>query len=289
MTNKDFRRRAWELCREKFGVILRATFFMSLISWLGMQLAYLMDAPLFSSLISILLTAISIVISIGMVRFILDIWHGETPTLAVLFSQKHRIWTYICYVLLVGLIGLIVYFAAMMLFGIIGAMVQLEAVVFIGMMVSLIPMLWLVLRFEMALVCAVLRPSYGAIDCMRTAWRASKGKAWRLFCNEFVLYLPLMLAQILLYGYQLYLMYTGQTLNVVGSLLLDIASMTITALLSGYIYLGTYSLHEHLLNECSYVPPRQQTGCSIAPETLSLEEAECEDTDDEDEPTSPEN
>ena len=107
--------------------------------------------------------------------------------------------------------------------------------------------MWFVIRFEMTVTCMVIRRTGGVTECMRIAWRASKGNVWRLFCNSFVLSLPLIAAQALLIGYQTYLMLTGQMLNTVGSLLLDAASIMLTALLSGYVYLSIHPLHEQLL------------------------------------------
>jgi len=110
-------------------------------------------------------------------------------------------------------------------------------------------MIWIGLRYEMTTACIVLRPHLGTTDCMRTAWRASKGNVGRLFCNAFVLNLPLLFAQALLIGYQTFLTMNGQVLNGFGSIVLDVASTLISALLTGYIALGTYALHEQLLDE----------------------------------------
>jgi len=245
MTNKEIRRRAWELCRENFGLLLSATFLTSLISTLGMNLSTSMEGSLLSLLIGIALSIVSAIMSIGMVRFILDIWHGETPALSVLFSQKHRFFTYICYAILMTLIccGIVV---GLMLAGVI---LYSNIALILGALIAFVAMLWLVLRFEMTIPCIVLHPTLRTTQCMRIAWHASKGNVWRLLCNSFVLGLPLFAAQGLLIGYQTYLTMTGQMLNTMGSLLLDFGSVLISALLSGYIYLGSYALHEQLLNQ----------------------------------------
>lgn len=283
MTNKEIRRRAWELCRENFGLILSATFLTSLISTLTMEVVSWMDAPLLTLIASIFLMILSGIMSIGMVRFILDIWHGETPTLSVLFSQKHRLGTFICYNLLTILLVLAVYLAAFIPLAIITSLVQaytqlpVSIFVIICMVIATIPPLWLILRFEMAVTCMVIRHSYRATECMRTAWRTSKGNVWRLLCNEFILGLPLFLAQGLLTGYQTYLLMTGQMLNDIGFLLLDFGTVLISALLSGYIYLGTYPLHEQLLE--SYLASHPEKAAAETWTELPASDEEYEEID----------
>lgn len=299
MTNKDFRRRAWELCRANFGLLLSATVLQSLISTISLQLMSMTEAPLLSTLISLCLFVLSAIISLGMVRFVLDIWHGDRPALSVLFSQKHRFFTYIGYTLLIGLIVIGITLASIMVFGIAGGVfagadtITAQIMILLSSFVAIVLGVWFALRFEMAITCMVLRPSCGATECMRIAWRASKKNAWRLFCNEFILSLPLVLAQMLLTGYATYLLMSGQTLTGVGSLLLDIASMMITALLSGYIMLGIYSLHEHLLEKYFAEHPWQYAEETQNPpveevDPLLLEDEYEDIPEDEEENNSPE-
>ena len=251
MTNKEIRRRAWELCREHFWTILGASFLTSLISSLMLNISYLLGDSLLSSLVSIGLVVLSLIMSLGMVRFILNIWHGQPAPLSVLFSQKHRLGASILSGLLISLISagisiavFIPAVAALAVSETLGAIVAIVAALVLAVLMIRIGM-----RYAMTTACIVLEPSRGAVDCMRTAWRASKGKVGRLFCNAFVLNLPLFIAQALLIGYQIFLGMRGQMLNGFGSIVLDVASMLISALLTGYIALGTYALHEQLLDE----------------------------------------
>lgn len=276
MTNKDIRRRAWELCRENFWTILGASFLISLISTLLVNIGYYSESSVLMLIAEIALGVISTIVTLGMVRFILDIWHGQPTSLAVLFSQKKRFWTSVCSGLLVGLIGvgimlpfIILIVAAVFISESLGGVVAVIAII-----AACVLMLWIALRYEMVTACIVLRPSCGATDCMRAAWRASKGNVGRLFCNAFVLNLPLAAAQILLTGYQTFLAMNGQTLNGFGSIVLDVASMLISALLTGYIALGTYALHEHLLENHFRSNPETwnsaPTSYSLTPEELGL-------------------
>lgn len=262
MTNKEIRGRAWELCREKFGLILSATFLLSLISSLTMSITAYVQIPLLTLAATVFLGVITAIVTLGMVRFILDLWHGETPALSTLFSQKHRFWTFVCYFILMSLIITGVMLAVMVPLTILGSVAMASSALYqifmiVALPLMLVPVMWFTLRFELALTCMVIRHSYRTTECMRIAWRASKGKIWRLFCQMLVLNLPLFLAQGLLFGYQTYLSLTGQMLNAVGTILLDLGSILITALLSGYIYLGTYALHEQLLEEYFAAHPEQ--------------------------------
>lgn len=285
MTNKEFRRRAWALCRENFRLILGATFLASLISSLGMSLATSINASAVSLLIGVALTIVSIIMSIGMVRFILDIWHGEKPALSVLFSQKHRFFAYIGFMILFSLMLSGVMLGVML----VGTILYTDAALIVCALISLIAVLWLAIRFEMTAVCIVLFPNFRTTQCMRIAWRASKGNVWRLLCNTFVLGLPLFAAQGLLFGYSVYLSLTGQMLNAVGSLLLDFGSILISALLNGYIYLGSFSLHEYLLQQYFAAQPgyfaAEPGEVSANEESPLLLEDEYEDVPEEEEKT----
>lgn len=251
MTNKEIRRRAWALCKENFWTILGASFLISLLSTLSMNLAYLLGDSLLSSMVMIALSVLSTILTLGMVRFILDIWNGQPTSLSVLFSQRRRFWTHCLSSILVSLIVAGITIAAFIpvvvcnaisdvLGGILAVIVTIAASVL---------MIWMAFRYEMTTACIVMEPALGATDCMRAAWRASKGNVGRLFCNGFVLNLPMLLAQALLIGYQTFLTTNGQVLNGFGSIVLSVASTLISALLTGYIALGTYALHEQLLNE----------------------------------------
>lgn len=257
MTNKEIRKRAWELCRANFWKILGGTFLISLISTVTMELALWTESSIFASLGLLAVMVLSVIMSLGMIRFILDIWHGESTSLSVLFSQKHRFWTNLGAGLLLTLIffGLLLAAALISLLAIsvsetLGAIITVVVII-----AAVVLVIWMSLRFELIATCIVLNHSMGPIGCMRTSWRASKGNLKRLFCNGFVLNLPLIVAEILLSSFQYgYLYMSGLTLNPFGSLLLRIASTLLTALLSGYIYLGTYALHEQLLENytCSH-------------------------------------
>lgn len=266
MTNKEIRRRAWELCRANFGTILGASFLISLISSLMINITYLLGESILSSFLSIGFVILNAIMTLGMVRFILNIWHGQPAPLSLLFSQKHRLGTSILCGLLIILLSVGIMIAAFIPSSVCLAVSETFGIIMtvVTTIVMLFLIIWIGLRFEMTTACIVLRPSLGATDCMRTAWRASKGKVGRLFCNAFVLNLPLFIAQALLMGYQIFLGIRGQSLNLFGALMLDIASMLISSLLTGYIALGTYALHEQLLDD--YAP--------IEPESIELPAAE---------------
>lgn len=257
MTNKEIRRRAWELCRTHFRMILGASFLISLISSLMINIVYLLgDSPV-SSLVTIGLAVLSAIMTLGMVRFILDIWHEQPTFLSVLFSQRHRFWTNVRCGLLLGLI--VVGIAMVVTFPLVLSVAATESMTLPAILITVaasVLIIWIGLRFEMTTACVVLRPDLGARACMRTAWRASKGNVFRLFCNALILNLPLLAAQALLMGYQIFLSMRGQMLNGFGAIVLDIASMLISALLTGYIALGTYALHEQLLDAYAPVPPQ---------------------------------
>ena len=246
MTNKEIRRRAWELCREKFGLILSATFVISLVSSLSGLLAYSQSG--LGSLVSLVLSALSMIISLGIIRYMLDVWHDKTPALSVLFSMKRKVLSFLGFVLLITLlcIGIALAVSLPAAFALFMVFPESDLPIIITAVLALLPMLWFVIRFEMAATCMVIRPSLGAISSMRISWRASKGNAWRLFCQTLIAGLPTYIAQVLLTGYSLYLTLTGQMLNTVGSLLLDAASIMLTALLSGYVYLSIHPLHRTL-------------------------------------------
>lgn len=251
MTNKEIRRRAWELCKENFWTILGASFLISLISTLSMNLVVLLGDSILSSMVMIGLAVLNVILTLGMVRFILDIWHGRPTSLSMLFSQRRRFWTSVLSSLLISLIVLGVIFA--MFIPVAASIFISESLggilAIVAVLAASVLLIWMGLRYEMVTACIVLEPAFGATDCMSTAWRASKGNVGRLFCNAFVLNLPLFVAQALLMGYQSFLMMNGQVLNGFGSIVLDVASTLISALLTGYIALGTYALHEQLLDE----------------------------------------
>lgn len=259
MTNREIRRRAWELCRENFWTILGATFLVSLISTLMMNIVYLLGNSILSAVVSLGLAVLSALVTLGMVRFVLDIWHGRSASISVLFSQRHRFWTHLGSSILIGLIVAGVYLAVfipVIIFLFISeTLAAILAVV--ALIAELVLIIWIALRYEMTTTCVVLRPELRATECMRTAWHASKGKIGRLFCNAFVLNLPMFIAQGLLIGYQTFLVMNGQALNGFGSLLLSLASTLISALLTGYIALGTYALHEQLLDEYMPLPAEE--------------------------------
>lgn len=254
MTNKEIRRRAWTLCRENFWTILGATFLMSLISTMMLNLVSMPSDSLLPTVAMIALSVLSTIMNLGLIRFILDIWHGQPTALSVLFSQRRRFWTSVLSSMLLGLIfmGILIAFSILIVVFIsvsetLGSVIAIIATIAICVLI-----LWIALRFDMTAACIVLRPSLGATDCMRASWRASKGNVGRLFCNMFVLNLPLVAAETLLIGYQTFLYANGQTLNAFGSIVLDVASTLISALLTGYIALGTYALHEQLLDSIAF-------------------------------------
>lgn len=252
MTNKEFRHRAWELTRQNFWKILSATLIVSLISTCVSMLASLSTLSALTVIAIIALEINSVLVSLGMVRFILNIWHGEPTSIAVLYSQRKRFWTYVCFTVLLALIAcaiaipLAIAIAVPTLSSSIPEIPAIIAMVALYLLLCAL-LIWISFRFEMTTVCIVLHPEMRATECMRTAWRASKGHVKRLLCNTLVLSLPLLLAQGLFLGYQVFLQLSGQALNGVASAVLEIASMLITALLSGYIYLGSFSLDEYLL------------------------------------------
>lgn len=250
MTNREIRKQAWKLCKENFWRILGASFLTSLISTLLVSIASVTGSPVLLFVAEIALMVISVLMTLGMVRFILDIWNGQPTSISVLFSQKSRFWTSVCSGLLIGLISLAIMLPVGLLCVAISSVSETVGLVLtvILMIAACVLLVWIMLRYEMITTCIVLNPSMRATECMRTTWRASKGNIGRLFCNALVLNLPLLVAQMLLIGYQVFLSMNGQALNFFGSLLLDVASLLISSLLTGYIALGTYALHEQLLS-----------------------------------------
>lgn len=260
MTNREIRKLAWKKCKENFWRILSASFLTSLISTLLMNLSVSTESVGLVFVAEIALIVLSVLMSLGMVRFILDIWHEQPTSLSVLFSQKRRFWTCICSGLLIALIafGVMIPFILLWLAILFTSEMIVAVLCTIAIIADFVLLFWIMLRYEMITTCIVLNPSMRATECMRTVWRASKGNVGRLFCNGFVLNLPLLAAQALLIGYQTFLTINGQALNTFGSLLLDAASLLISALLSGYIALGTYALHEQLLNSCAPAQPEAE-------------------------------
>lgn len=257
MTNREIRKLAWKKCRENFWLILGAAFLSSLLSTLLMSLTYTTGNAGLIALAEIALIVLSVLMTLGMVRFVLDIWHDQPTSLAVLFSQKSRFWTSVCAGLLIALIafGVMIPFILLWLAILFTSEMIIAVLCLIAIIADFVLLFWIMLRYEMVTTCIVLNPSMRATECMRTVWRASKGNVGRLFCNGFVLNLPLLAAQMLLLGYQVFLSVNGQALNFFGSFLLDAASTLISSLLTGYIALGTYALHEQLLNTYSPVQP----------------------------------
>lgn len=249
VTNSEIRKRAWELCRANFGRILSVTFFYSLVTTLALLLgSYLAE---YSVVLSIALLVITVVVlpamEIGMIRFSADIWHDQPTGIGVLFkyfNRLPRIWGISLLIYLITIAILSPYIAMM-----VGELLTNGefSILFAALTAVVLPVLavlsiWVGIRFSLALTCIITNPELGAIDCMKTSWRASKKNAWRLYCNAFVLSLPLAVSQALI-ELLIPTNSTGIMIFIAG-----IASTLIQTLFTGYIALGQFGLAEYLLN-----------------------------------------
>ncbi len=252
MSNREIRGRAWELTRLNFGLILMASFVMSLFSVLGSEalkmmvgasadINFIMTA---SAVISLLTMIYSLLVSVGYYRLILDIWHEEPTGVGVLFQHSRRFGT------LLAVSFLMVANLWVPVMAVILICTRLDSSILVAILIIclFIYCIRVALRLSPAITYIALRPEWKATQCLKMAWRASRRHAGGLFCHEFMLSLPLIAVEILLSLFPtLLFQITGRTLNDAASLILGIVTSIITIILTGYITLGNAGLHVELL------------------------------------------
>jgi len=107
-------------------------------------------------------------------------------------------------------------------------------------------LIWISLRLSLTLPAFILNPERRAGQCIRLSMRASKGNSWRIFCNGFMLGLPMFIASILI------ALLDSALINVENQIIV-IAVGIITALIqllfAAYVMLGQFGLARQLLRK----------------------------------------
>lgn len=255
MTNKEIRRRAWTLCREKFWTILGATLFMSLLMSLcsmptmmaAVQGNFLM---IFASML--LMMVVSLILESGLLQLIANLWHDEPVSIGTLFSHASRFLKLLGIMMLMVLLMYAVMLPCMLIIALLVSIA--EGLVFIGvilMFAMVIFVFYAMLRLAPVMVAYILYRDLGPWQCIKFAWRSTKGSVKRIFAHNFMLMLPLYAAIMLISLLVPAAAYTSQFANIIVS----IATMLFTTLFSCYVQLGTFGLYEYLLAGGSQIRP----------------------------------
>jgi hypothetical protein len=210
MSNKQIRKRAWELFRTNYRGILAGMalveFFMLLpsfvFSFLAPGSAYL---SLISLFVQMLLAPITMV---GAASFSLSILGGAPPSLGVLFShikdfkRIRKMWiaapVFYCSVLLMLLLLL-----ASFLVGIPGFLAKIPIGINLPLLLALVIALclvglWLTLRIGLLAYAMAKEPEAPLSSWLRASWNAMKHNCWRLARLVLALFFPPIVLSIII-------------------------------------------------------------------------------------------
>lgn len=223
--NRDIRQRAWTLCKRNYWRILGATALVALVTLLiSIVSAFLGElGTVFAAILSLLLSPI---LDVGLLQYILHLWHEEPCGYDALFRHAHslpRIWA----------ISLLTSLASLGMTLALG----LASLTIILVIPAALAAIYISIRLSIAQTAFLLHPERTAAQLIGDSWRATRGCVWRVFCNTFVLSLPLAVASAL----------TNFILTE-DSIPALIVSSLFSALFNGYILLGQVGLNELLLS-----------------------------------------
>ena len=285
MTNKEIRKKAWELCKANFWRLLGVTLFISLITapFMIPQMAGIMSTAdgsmpnsgvVASSVVSILLMMIvASILEAGLLQYFSNLWNGQPAGIRTLFTHARRVLRLIG----IGLLTILCMYAVMIP-GLLAAVLLssfLRAFTVVVMIALAVALIHVMLRITPATTAFILDPSRTAWQCIKTSWRATKGNTRRIFCHGFALILPGFAASLLI---TLLTPVTGAYASAIANTIVTVATLLFTALFSIYMQLGMYGLNEYLLTAKD---PRSNIPASELWETAPIlpasEESEPED------------
>lgn len=250
MSNREIRRRAWDLCRGNFWKIFGASCFISILITACTVLGALMG--ILGMLIAVAaMLILTPVLEVGMVQFTGNLWNDEFASISTLFTHTDkigRIWGILFQLLLRALLVMLPFGAVMFASGLIGgtAPTMMIAVNIAVALASLAVMFWIGIRLSLPLFALVMHPQLKASECIRVSWNVTRGKVWRIFCHSLILALPMIAMEVLV---QLFIHFNQ--INGVGSFVLNLATTLLSALFNGYITLGQYGLAQQLILNAS--------------------------------------
>lgn len=250
MSNREIRRRAWDLCRGNFWKIFGASCFISILVTVCFALGMLMGALGMLMAVAAMLILMP-VLEVGMVQFTGNLWNDEFASISTLFTHTDkigRIWGILFQLLLRVLLVMLPFSAVMFAFGLIGetAPATLIAANIAVALATLAVMFWIGIRLSLPLFALVMYPQLKASECIRVSWMATRGKVWRIFCHMLILALPMIAMEVLVQVF----IYFNQT-NGVAYFVLNLATMLLSSLFNGYITLGQYGLAQQLILNAS--------------------------------------
>ena len=223
-SSKELKRLSRQTLIGKYGLVVLACFLVQLI--VGMVMGpfdaqtndYIQQAtlsqdpgafPIFSVIASIIIALVSTVLSAGLVKLHLDLSRGQSPSIAVIFSQfKHRPDRFIIVTILLGLIGVVCVLPGSILTivaasysaivkGDYGLPLVIAGIILI--VIGTILTVFFSLRFSLSLIMLVDDPSIGAIASLKNSFRMMKGHCGRLLYISFS-FIPMILLVILSFG-----------------------------------------------------------------------------------------
>ena len=261
ISNSAIRQRAWALCRKNYMKILSITLTVSLITWIAeLVLSFFAFNEALAVVASLVLAMVTTVLQFGMSLFALHIWRNESAGRGELTAMLGYIPRIIGIVLLIAAVTVVPTLATSVLATLFISMLPVYILVMIP---AVVVIYWATLRISLAPLAFVMDPETKAVDCIRASWNASRGNIWRIFCNSFVLNLPLAISLALMGMF-----------FVEDSLIYGVITLLFQTLFSGYIALGETGLGELLLTGRSMCAPENDAASEI--DLLQLDAADSE-------------
>jgi len=257
MTNKEIRRRAWDLCRQHFWKLLTASLFISLLTSLvsaplsmaaAQNPAVLGSAMTFLSLL--LLILLVVILEAGLLQYIANLWHDEPAGIPTLFTHAGKVFRLLGIMLLTMLMMYAAALPGVFVMELIGSFVPFLSVVLA--FVLMVFMFYVMLRISPAMTAFVLNPGLTAMQCIKTSWRATKGSVRRIFGHMFMLMLPMFAASLLI---SLLTPAAAGYASPIANAIVSIVTLLITTLFTIYMQFGQYGLNELLLTAAQPADP----------------------------------
>lgn len=254
MTNKEIRKKAWELSKANFWRLLGVTLFIALITvpFILPYAAVFMSttdgsmpgagASLTASVSIFLMMIVAPILEAGLLQYLSNLWNGQAAGIRTLFTHARRVLRLIGIGLLTVLCMYAVMIPGMLLLMLLGSFVPFLA--FIVGILWVIAIVFVMFRISPAMTAFILDPDRKAVQCIGTAWRATKGNVRRMFSHSFMLILPYFAASLLI---ALLTPVTGAYASAIANTIVSVATMLFSALFSIYAQIGMYGLNEQLL------------------------------------------
>jgi len=272
--NPVFRHRAWTLYKKQFKSVVGVAALAELLTLaVSLVAEFFIQSPIVYETLTLLSIGITMFLSIGLYQMAKHAWHEEQFDRLCLFQHFGRFGRALGITILITLPTILyaVIIGGLLVITLLLGNTDASLALAIFVLPVIIPLSILTVYFQYRLTMAysvfVLNPETRAMDCVRTAWRSSKGFAGRLFCHNFVLSLPLLGGNLII-----------SSMFVSAPIIALCLSSALSILYSGYFYIATFALEEYLLTgETSCTAPACPTSAYPTPYPPAEEEAESSD------------